>query len=718
MSYYIIYRIIIGVFTLLICALESYAQIDLKRDDYVGTTRRAWWSWWGDGSNTPLPSVNNGHVLFSLVDPIASDRPFSDSALWDGYPGIGGPYLNCKIKLRAKSLNPHKYGSRGWGLWYSEPQPNVQNQAWYMMILDDPLLTGLDWWRAETADGKTEAKHHFVELDQSPHIIDDQQWHVYEIDRQTDYIEFKIDGVQVFYATQDVPPRPMAFHIWVDNVVYEHVEPDIINLNLREWTGKNEIVLDYVQILTSGQLDKSEPASGIKLLRHVPNEIYDKETANSWYNLNFDSPGGQVVVLSTARVEQYLDANSQPISGDDDIRYVIDGTDYGWDSPNSFNADAQGTISKTLLFEKTMSPGNANIDVYGEISPLLYDVTVLGSTGGGIVFNQEYNEIKSSSSPELWKEISFQTHGGEVAIYVAGAADEDPTPSPSYQHGYQYSQYNDDEDDDIRIVLDGMDYGYRTEQSLYGNRLFGEPKSILITENLTSGTHTLRIYGQGTPEIFRVLIYGEMDDVSLPVSLTNFNISPEKYSNVITWQTASEINNLGFNIYRSVSTDHAEQMVDAFSKINSEIIPGAGTSSHSHDYQFEDNHIASGGTYRYYLEDISISGEITVHDTLKITRAINPQKFKLNQNYPNPFNGNTTISFVLSEKLNLILEIYNSSGKKIRTLTKGMHEPGNYFYDWNGKNRKGQPVASGIYYVRLSLSSMQASDVAKILYIK
>ncbi|MGD9900326.1 MAG: FlgD immunoglobulin-like domain containing protein, partial [Calditrichaceae bacterium] len=443
-----------------------------------------------------------------------------------------------------------------------------------------------------------------------------------------------------------------------------------------------------------------------------------KEIAESWYTLNFDAPGGQVVVLSTARVEQYLNAFNQPISDDDDIRYVIDGTDYGWDTPNSFNADAQGTLSNTLLFEKTVGAGAANIDVYGEISPLLYDVTVLGSSGGGIVFNQEYNEIKSSSSPELWKEISFQTRGGEVAVYVSGAADEDPTPSPSFQHGYQYSHYSDDEDDDIRIELDGIDYGYRTENSLYGNRLFGEPKSVLITENLTSGTHTLRIYGQGTPELLRVLIYGEMDDASLPVSLTKFSISPEKHSNLLTWQTASEINNLGFNIYRSVSMNHADQMSDAFAKINTKIIPGAGTSSYSHDYQFEDKNIESARTYWYYLEDISISGEITLHDTLRVTRAIIPQKFTLSQNYPNPFNGITTIEFTLSEKLNLNLDIYSSSGEKIRTLTKDTHEPGNYSYDWNGVNSDGHSVASGVYYVRLSTPSGQAADVKKIVYIK
>ena len=114
----------------------------------------------------------------------------------------------------------------------------------------------------------------------------------------------------------------------------------------------------------------------------------------------------------TARVEQYLDSNNDPISDDDDIRFIIDGNDYGWNTPTSFDGDAQGTVSKSLIFEQSIGSGTKEIEVHGEISPLLYDVTVLGSTNGGIVFNQQYNETKLTGSDSLWKEIPFQTKGG------------------------------------------------------------------------------------------------------------------------------------------------------------------------------------------------------------------------------------------------------------------------------------------------------------------
>jgi hypothetical protein len=506
----------------LLLSENTFAQLDVKRDDFVGNDNRNWWWWYDDGPNTPTPAVSDGYVLFSLVDPVDDFEPFCDAAFWDGYPGFGGPYLYCTITVRAKALNPHKYGSRGWGLWYTEPWPNLQRQIWFMKTYDHPDSTGLNWWRAETANGRTEDAHHYTELDTIP--IDDEQWHVYEIIRDTTFIEMKIDGATVLYTEEDLPTEKMAFHIWVDNLVYEHVEPDIINIYKREWTGKNDIVLEYVQIITQGQLDKSEPASGIKLLRQIPNEIYKQEAAGLWKDYEFSSPNGNLVILMTARVEQYLDSNNDPISDDDDIRFIIDGNDYGWNTSTSFDGDAQGTVSKSLIFEQSMGPGTKEIEVHGEISPLLYDVTVLGSTNGGIVFNQQYNETKLTGSDSLWKEIPFQTKGGEVAFYISGSADEDP--SPSY-FGYQYANFDDEQDDDMRIELDETDYGYRTDNSFYGNRLFGDPKSVLIVENLIAGEHTLRIFGQGTPTLYNVLIYGENDLVQSSIN-TN-SVVPDKF---------------------------------------------------------------------------------------------------------------------------------------------------------------------------------------------
>jgi hypothetical protein len=71
---------------------------------------------------------------------------------------------------------------------------------------------------------------------------------------------------------------------------------------------------------------------------------------------------------------------------------------------------------------------------------------------------------------------------------------------------------------------------------------------------------------------------------------------------VIEWSTASELDTVGFNIYRSESTDSPGV------RINQQLIPASADSLTGADYQFIDTDAAIGKTYYYWLEDISASG--------------------------------------------------------------------------------------------------------------
>lgn len=75
-----------------------------------------------------------------------------------------------------------------------------------------------------------------------------------------------------------------------------------------------------------------------------------------------------------------------------------------------------------------------------------------------------------------------------------------------------------------------------------------------------------------------------------------------------------------------------------------------------------------------------------------------PKFFQVKQNYPNPFNSSTTIEYNLSQHSSMILTIYNSIGKKVRTLVNGLKEPGRYKIEWDGKNNSGSVVSSGVYF--------------------
>ncbi len=92
-----------------------------------------------------------------------------------------------------------------------------------------------------------------------------------------------------------------------------------------------------------------------------------------------------------------------------------------------------------------------------------------------------------------------------------------------------------------------------------------------------------------------------------------------------------------------------------------------------------------------------------------------PEKFALFQNFPNPFNLATNISFYLSEKSQVNLNIYNVLGEKVRTLVNGTLDAGSHSITWDGKNEAGSVVASGIYFYRLNVGDQVMTKKMSLL---
>ncbi|RKX20261.1 MAG: hypothetical protein DRP51_06005 [Candidatus Zixiibacteriota bacterium] len=93
-----------------------------------------------------------------------------------------------------------------------------------------------------------------------------------------------------------------------------------------------------------------------------------------------------------------------------------------------------------------------------------------------------------------------------------------------------------------------------------------------------------------------------------------------------------------------------------------------------------------------------------------------PLAFGLSQNYPNPFNPATTIRFSLETKAHVRLSVYDILGRKITTLINEELPSGNHSITWNGKDYKGNEVASGIYFYRIETDSF--SETRKMVLLK
>ena len=127
--------------------------------------------------------------------------------------------------------------------------------------------------------------------------------------------------------------------------------------------------------------------------------------------------------------------------------------------------------------------------------------------------------------------------------------------------------------------------------------------------------------------------------------------------------------------------------------------------------------IKRGTQYGYSLYEIGIYNSSNVSSIEQQSNSFKlPSEFILNNNYPNPFNPSTVISCEIPEAGNVKLEIYNSLGELINTLSDSYLNQGKYKFTWNGKNSSGNFVTSGIYFYRMSACGLTL--VKKMILLK
>jgi len=211
---------------------------------------------------------------------------------------------------------------------------------------------------------------------------------------------------------------------------------------------------------------------------------------------------------------------------------------------------------------------------------------------------------------------------------------------------------------------------------------------------------------------------------SLPVELSSFTASVTVNGILLNWRTASETQNMGFEIYRSLN--NPENWYCLASYKNSPALRGAGTTAQPREYHFHDQTAPAGGTFWYKLVDFEYSGKRTEHTPVSVTSSATqlPQKYELVQNYPNPFNATTVISFRVKQlsgnaegtPQNVRLVIYDVAGREVTKIVNGDYQPGNYSVSWNGTDQAGNPVAAGMYFYQLQINNFKEIKKMILLY--
>ena len=187
----------------------------------------------------------------------------------------------------------------------------------------------------------------------------------------------------------------------------------------------------------------------------------------------------------------------------------------------------------------------------------------------------------------------------------------------------------------------------------------------------------------------------------LPVELVSFTGTLNGDIVSLNWQTATEKNNRGFEIQRKNGNN--------WEKIG--FVSGHGTTTEKNYYSYADN-VGSfqQNVFNYRLKQIDFSGAYEYSSEILVNKSV-PSDFSLSQNYPNPFNPSTQISFSIPENSNVVLKVYDVSGKEIATLVNETKSSGNYHVVFDASK-----YASGIYFYKITAGSF--TDTRKMILLK
>ncbi len=191
---------------------------------------------------------------------------------------------------------------------------------------------------------------------------------------------------------------------------------------------------------------------------------------------------------------------------------------------------------------------------------------------------------------------------------------------------------------------------------------------------------------------------------TVPVELISFSINVKGSEAVLSWRTATEINNKGFEVERQVHSPVSA--AGNWERIG--FVGGFGTTTEQKTYSFTDDNVASGN-YTYRLKQLDFDGSYKYSSEVE-AEVSGPSEFVLSQNYPNPFNPTTQISYSIPSDGTVHLNVYNSLGQKVAELINGFRKAGSHEITFNSSK-----LASGVYYYTLVSGSFTGTKKMLLL---
>jgi len=287
----------------------------------------------------------------------------------------------------------------------------------------------------------------------------------------------------------------------------------------------------------------------------------------------------------------------------------------------------------------------------------------------------------------------IHTWDGDLDIYLRapdGTEVELTTDNGSSGDNYIGTIFDDDAPTSITTGTAPFTGTFKPEQ----------PLSNLIGKQ-TAGSWVLRVYDDASGD--NGTLYGWtltlITSGVIPVEMSAFNVSANGKDVNLSWSTATETNNLGFDVERSAGNG-------SFEKIG--FVKGNGTTTESKTYTYNDANLAAG-KYTYRLKQIDLNGEATYSNEVEVSVDL-PTEYGMSQNYPNPFNPSTIINFALPVESKVTIKVFDAIGQEVATIVNSSLPAGNHT-----ANFEASKYNSGLYVYSINAEGVDGKKFSKTM---
>ena len=359
---------------------------------------------------------------------------------------------------------------------------------------------------------------------------------------------------------------------------------------------------------------------------------------------------------------------------------------------------------------------NGGIHIYGFNNTLIELNTIDGSQKDGIIYEMGtqsgtgFQTIVSNNNITNCTGYALNNTGGTDHSFVSNYNNLYNNTAGNYHDASSTTDINVDPlyANATGLDPDAIDFHLKSEYGRWNGSAWvndlvtsqcidaGDPTADFSLEPSENG-------GRVNIGVFGNTIYASKSTSPVPVVIEYFSANLINNNIILKWRTATEVNNYGFEIQKSLLNGQSSK----FETIG--FVDGHGNSNSPKEYTFVDTD-KPGGTVQYRLKQIDIDGEFEYSDIVEVNNVFQ-KEFKLLQNYPNPFNPTTVIEYSIPKASHVSIKVFDILGKEVATLVNKNQENGSYKVQFNATK-----LSNGTYFYKIK--SGDFTEIKKMLLLK